>query len=104
MFNVKYIETYELMYNKQWDKAFLVFSDWLEVFKRILCCDKFIELSNFPLFEFKFDKQGRLSVIGNEFEEREQNFKFAREFNSIRIRNYINRYGKNGNVKARGMR
>lgn len=75
-------------------EAFLHFSSWLEVFKRLICADSFMELSSFMLIEFKYNEECVLSINYDKFEEQESFFKFARQFNAIRKSNYIKQYGK----------
>lgn len=74
-------------------EAFLHFSSWLEVFKRLICADRFMELSSFMLIEFKYNEECVLSINYDKFEEQESFFKFARQFNAIRKNNYKKQYG-----------
>lgn len=78
--------------NKQYRSAFLEFAFFLETTKRL--STEFIELSNFNLLTFSYDTKGLLTIQTEKFEEKETTFKFAREFNEIRQRNYKKYYAK----------
>lgn len=72
--------------------AILVFAYFLERIKRM--ASEFTELSTFELLSFEYDKNGSLHINVSLFEEKEADFKFAREFNEIRRSNYIKHYSK----------
>lgn len=78
--------------NKQYKSAFLEFAYFLEVIKRL--STEFVELNNFNLLTFSYDTKGLLTIQKEKFEEKETTFKFAREFNEIRQRNYKKYYAK----------
>ena len=87
-----YKSTQICLQNKRYQRAFLEFSSFLEILKRLV--EKFDELSNFRLLKFSYDSEGELTVQTEAFEEKEPFFKFAREFNEIRESNYKKYYAK----------
>lgn len=72
--------------------AFLDFAYFLERIKRM--STEFSELSNFNLLKFEYDDNGDMNVDETTFEEKEPDFKFAREFQEIRRNNYKKHYSK----------
>lgn len=95
--NGLYGEVYKCKYyskNQQNMSSFLAFASFLEILKRILCDDNFVELQNFTLLKFKYDETGKMQLVDEEFNNKEILFKFAKEFNMIRTKNYKKYYGK----------
>lgn len=93
-FREKYFLTWELLSNNKADDAIFWFSEFLEIFKRLISEDEFYELNNFNKLKFNYDDLGHIAINYTEFEQSETQFKFAREFNQIRTRNYKKYYSK----------
>lgn len=84
----KNIEIY--IESEDYSLAFFEFSYFLECLKRM--SKEFVELSNFNLLSFTYDDLGDLKINTEKFEANEPMFKFAREFNDIRNKNYKKYY------------
>ncbi|MBR6633526.1 MAG: hypothetical protein IKL05_04390 [Clostridia bacterium] len=80
-----------------YESAILEFAYLLERIKRM--ASEFTELKSFELLRFEYDENGSLHIDVSLFEEKEVDFKFAREFNEIRRSNYIKHYSKDSIVK-----
>ncbi len=87
----KNIEVY--IEQKAYEYAFLEFAYFLECIKRMF--EDFVELENFKLLSFVYNDKGALEINRMEFEKKETEFKFKREFNEIRRNNYIQYFSKN---------
>lgn len=94
-----YTTTKLLLENMNYKKSFLWFSSFLETFKRVISNDSFTELQNFELLKFSYNEEGLVTVIDNNFYDKESFLKFAKEFNQIRNENYKQYYGKESNVE-----
>lgn len=82
--------------------SFFEFSYLLERIKRL--CGEFLELRNFNFLKFEYDNKGNMRIEDTIFEEKEPDFKFAREFQDIRNKNYVKYYSKevlNNEIKTR---
>lgn len=87
-----YKNTQIYLQNNNYKRAFLEFAFLLETLKRI--SDEFEELKTFNLLCFSYNSNGELTIQTGRFEEKETMFKFAREFNAIREKNYKKYYAK----------
>ena len=74
--------------------AFLSFASFLEIFKRVMTEDSFNELEYFNLMQFNYNENGTLTINEEEFNDQEKMFKFAKDFNKIRMENYKKYYGE----------
>ncbi len=72
--------------------AFLAFAFFLECIKRM--SKEFVELNTFRRLSFTYDSEGKRKANTEEFEAKEPMFKFAREFNEIRNKNYKKYYAE----------
>lgn len=91
-FYASFKKTEEHIESQDYAVAFFEFSYFLERIKRM--CVEFVELKNFNLLSFTYDSVGKVKINRDKFEEKESMFKFAREFNEIRRKNYREHYAE----------